>query len=99
MSDLFAWDNGIAPATASQVASAGRTLSSNLSTLVTQVNAAKDSGAWDGYEEQAFQQIFENWRMGAEGIFGVLDGVSKMVTGTDEAVSKYREEIQKALDA
>ena len=97
MTDLFAWDNGVADGTVVQVNVAKTLLTVHLQILVAQVNAAKDAGAWSGYEEETFRLIFDNWHKAADGVFQVLDGISKLVDGSNDAVQKYRDEIMKAL--
>lgn len=97
MEEFFAWNEGVAASTTSQVTSAGHELLSRLGTLAGHMEQAKKDGKWDAIEEEQFQEIFQNWRKGAEGIFKVLESVSALLGKSNEAVIGYRAQLKQAL--
>lgn len=97
MADIFGWDNSVGKSTASTVKEFGVQIVDDLTALVADVNTAKDNGQWECVEEEAFTEIFESWQQAADAIFGAVDGISKLIEGTDTAVDEFRAAIREAL--
>lgn len=96
MSDLFGWDDAESAATAARVAALGNALQADIAALNGQI---KNRAGWIGPENDTFQAVYDSWQQAATAVEDVLGGVSQLLTGAGDAVAKYREEIDKAINA
>ncbi|GAA1482462.1 hypothetical protein GCM10009624_29020 [Gordonia sinesedis] len=94
--DLFGWDADASSAAAARVAAAGQALQADIAALNAQI---QNRPGWIGPEHDTFQRVYDGWQKAATAVEDTLAGVAKLIEGSGDAVEKYREAINKALDA
>lgn len=81
---------------AGQLDTAAQSINDTNTTALNQVNGLVGAG-WEGAASAQFNQLFQQWKQGADQVQQALHGISQLLKGAGQAYAQTEEQIRSSM--